>query len=70
MKCKTLCNISRSTIVAAVKNGVKKIQATAYNGVRTVFNINEGLGLLKLANIVLRLINPTPCYVNNTNETS
>ena len=31
-------SISRSTILAAVKNGVKKIQVAAYNGARTVFN--------------------------------
>ena len=28
------------------------------------FNIKEDLGLLKLAAIVLSLINPSPCYVN------
>ena len=26
---------------------------------------NEGLGFLKLANVVLILINPSPCYVKN-----
>ena len=36
-KYKTLCSISRSQIIAAVKNGVKRIQAAAYNGARTVF---------------------------------
>ena len=36
LKHKTLCNIRRSPILAAVKNGVKKIQAAAYNGARTV----------------------------------
>ena len=30
-----------------------------------VFKFNEGLGLLELANIVLSLINPSPCYVKN-----
>ena len=30
---------------------------------RYLSNINEGLGLLKLADIVLSLINPSPCYV-------
>ena len=29
------------------------------------FNINEGLELLKLADIVLSLINPSPCYVKS-----
>ena len=32
-----------------------------------LFNINEGLGLLKLANTVLILINPSPSNVKITN---
>ena len=38
-KYKMVCSISGSPILAAVKNGVKKIQAVAYNGARTVFRI-------------------------------
>ena len=36
MKYYLLCSIRHSTILAAVKNGVKK-QAAAYNGARTVY---------------------------------
>jgi hypothetical protein len=36
MKYKTLCSKSHSTKVAAGKNGIKKIQAVAYNGNRTL----------------------------------
>ena len=35
-----------------------------------VFNINKGLGLLELADIVLSLINPSPCYVKKANSTT
>ena len=35
------------------------------NCVSYLVNINEGLGLLKLVNIVLNLIKPSPCYVND-----
>ena len=35
-KYQLLCSISRSKILAAVKNGLKKVQAAAYNGVGTV----------------------------------
>ena len=42
MKYKLLCNISRSKILAAVKNGVKKIQVAAYNGERTVGTLMHG----------------------------
>ena len=38
--------ISRSTIIAAVKNGVRKIQAAAYNGARTVFIFLKDFPLL------------------------
>ena len=36
---------------------------------RYLFNINEGLGLLKLANTVLILINPSPINVKVLPET-
>ena len=35
-----------------------------------VFNINKGLGLLELADIVLSLINPSPCYVKKADSTT
>ena len=34
---------------------------------RNLFNINEGLGLLKLPDIVLSLINSSPYYVKYSN---
>ena len=41
MKYQPLCSISGSTILAAVKNEVKKIQAEAYNGVRIVDKLSK-----------------------------
>ena len=35
------------------------------NFVSCLYITSRGLGFLKLANIVLIFINPSPCYVNN-----
>ena len=56
--------ISWSKVILCYMYVYIMVKAPAGNqGIVILLVVNEGLGFLKLANIMLILINPCPCYV-------